>query len=351
MEKRSESWLLPDHTDRARMLDMDRRLAPIRRVAMGVLATGLLIMGPWVGWWPLAPLVVAALLFYTADRVTDHVERPEYWIFGAWVGAQAMIAFSVLLSWGPDTPVMSWFAIPVVTLATRFSLRGVWIGVLITLAMMLAVGFSTHAATIIDNPPMLVMPVVVVITVAILSTALMRSDVEHRGEAVIDPLTAMLNRKALSNRVDELREQANITGAPVGIIVVDIDHFKEVNDTVGHAVGDTVLRDIAYIIRKDLRAYELAYRLGGEEFLILLPGATESDSMLLAERLRERVEGASYAEGLDVTVSCGVSASRQGESFDYEALFCAADAGLYEAKQLGRNRVHGPVDGRVAAEV
>ena len=104
---------------------------------------------------------------------------------------------------------------------------------------------------IIANPPVLVMPIAIVLAVAILSTALMRSDLEHRGKAVIDPLTGMLNRKALESRVDELRQQSEVSGAPIGVIVIDIDHFKEVNDTVGHAAGDAVLRDVAYIIRKD----------------------------------------------------------------------------------------------------
>ena len=82
------------------------------------------------------------------------------------------------------------------------------------------------------------------------------------------------------------------------MIVIDIDHFKRVNDTVGHAVGDTVLKDVAYIIRKDLRAFELAYRLGGEEFLILLPGGDADQSMQLATRLRDAVEATRFSHDL-----------------------------------------------------
>ena len=342
MRGRSESWLLPDHTDRARMLDMDRRLQPIRRVAMAVLAAALLIAGPWVGWWPVAPLLLAALLFYGADRIVDRVERPEYWIFGAWVGSQATIAISVLLVWGPDTPVLSWFAIPVVTLATRFSLRGVVLGVAITIAMMFTIAFAGDASAVIDNPPLLLAPLAVVITVGILSTALMRSDVEHRSEAVIDPLTAMLNRKAMQNRVEELRQQSEVSGAPIALVILDIDHFKQVNDTLGHATGDAVLRDVAYLVRKDLRAFELAYRLGGEEFLVLLPGATLTEALELADRMRASVAEARFAEGSSVTVSCGVSASQQGEAMDFDAVFAEADAALYDAKSAGRNAVHGP---------
>ena len=345
--ERADSWLLPDHTDRARMLDMDRRLQPIRRNAMMVMAAGLVLMGPWIGWWTLAPLAIAALLFTAADRAIDRVDRPEYWIFAAWLGSQLMIAGSVLIAWGPDVPVMAWFAMPVVTLSARFSLRGVVVGVIITLAMMVALAFIAEPSAVIDHPPLLVLPMVVVIAVGILSTALMRSDMQHRGEAVIDPLTAMLNRKALNNRVAELQAQSSVTGAPVGVVITDIDHFKRVNDTVGHATGDAVLRDVAYTIRKDLRAFELAYRLGGEEFLILLPGADLTETMRLAEGVRTRIEEATYPGGLDVTVSCGISASRRGEPFDFDELCSLADQRLYEAKRLGRNRVHGPLDDRV----
>jgi diguanylate cyclase (GGDEF)-like protein len=333
--------LLPDDTDRARLLDMDRRLQPIRKAALGVLAGGLLIMGPWVGWWTLAPLAVAALLFYFADRRMDQVERPEYWIFGAWIGSQTMILISVLLAWAPGVPVLSWFAIPVITLGARFSARGIYLGLAITIAMMAIVG-AVNLDAIIDEPPLFVMPLCLVIAIGILSTALMRSYVEHRTDAVIDPLTATLNRKALVRRVEELRQQSEVLRAPISVVMLDIDHFKRVNDTIGHAGGDAVLRDVAYLIRKEMRAFELAYRLGGEEFLVLLPGATVNQARDLAERLRRAIEGTTFTEGTGVTISLGVSGSRPGEEFDFDALYEEADEALYEAKRGGRNRVGMP---------
>jgi len=341
MNNGPESWLLPDHTDRARLLDMDRRLQPIRRTALGVLAGGLLIMGPWVGWWTLAPLAVAAFLFYFADRQIDKTDVPENWVFGAWVGSQVMIMVSVLLAWAPDVPVLSWFAIPIVTLGARFSARGIYLGIAITVAMMCVVG-AVNFDQIVDQPPLFVMPLCLVAAIGILSTALMRSDVEHRTEAVIDPLTATLNRKALSRRVEELRQQSEVLGAPISVVMLDIDHFKNVNDTIGHAGGDAVLRDVAYLIRKEMRAFELAYRLGGEEFLVLLPGATVNQARNLAERLRRAVEGKTFVEGTELTISLGVSGSRSGETFDFDSLYAEADAALYEAKRNGRNRVAMP---------
>ncbi|HZU59767.1 MAG TPA: GGDEF domain-containing protein, partial [Solirubrobacteraceae bacterium] len=105
----------------------------------------------------------------------------------------------------------------------------------------------------------------------------------------------------------------------------------------GHAVGDAVLRDLAYRIRAELRAYDLAYRLGGEEFLILLPGGSVDNAAEIAERLRCAVESSPIC-GLSLTLSIGVAASAPGP-FDYGAVFKASDEALYMAKAAGRNRV------------
>jgi diguanylate cyclase (GGDEF)-like protein len=166
----------------------------------------------------------------------------------------------------------------------------------------------------------------------------MHSDLEHRNEAVIDPLTSMLNRNALATRADELSQQSALTGEPVGVVIGDLDHFKRINDSRGHTVGDAVLRDVAYVIRKRLRAFDLAYRLGGEEFLILVPGADSRQASELAETLREAV-ASEHVGGEQVTMSFGVSASERGHRFDYEAVFAKADEALYEAKRAGRDRV------------
>jgi len=321
------------------MLDMDRRLQPVRRAALAVLAVALVIMGPWVGWWTFAPLLVAGGLFTVADRMIDRVDHPEYLLFASWAGSQTMIAGSVLLSGGAASPALAWLAIPVVTLGARFSTRGVALGVALTLALLLAVTFGSDASGVIHDPELLVGALALVIAVAILSSALMRSDIEHRSEAVVDPLTGMLNRKALENRVEELRQQALITGAPVGLILLDIDHFKRVNDTVGHAVGDAVLRDVAYIIRKEMRAFELAYRIGGEEFLVLLPGARESQGARLADQVRRTVASSRFASEVSITISCGVASSAANNPLDFDQLFASADGALYGAKRGGRNRV------------
>jgi diguanylate cyclase (GGDEF)-like protein len=321
------------------MLDMDRRLAPVRRASIGVLAAALVICGPWLGWWTLLPLLFAAGAFAVAERRIERSPTPEYLIFAAWIASQMTIAGAVALTGGATNPTMAWFAIPVVTLSARFSMRGVAWGVGITLALMLAVAFGVNAHAVLDDPTLIVAPVALVIAVGMLSTALMRSDVEHRTEAVVDPLTGMLNRKALASRSGELSEQSRVSGEPVGLIVGDLDCFKRINDSLGHSTGDAVLRDVAYVLRKQLRAFDLVYRLGGEEFLVLLPGADLEQSVVRAETLRAAVAGTTMAAGVALTMSFGVSASPPGAEFHYEQVFAGADAALYEAKRAGRDRV------------
>jgi diguanylate cyclase (GGDEF)-like protein len=217
----------------------------------------------------------------------------------------------------------------------------VLLGLAVTVVMMLAVAFGTDAHAVLAKPPLLIMPLGLAIAVAILSTALMRSDVVHRSEAVIDPLTGMLNRNSLKDRTTELAHQSERIGQPVGLIVGDLDHFKEINDSYGHATGDAVLKDVAYLLRKQLRAFDLAYRIGGEEFLVLLPGAGVGQTAAMAEKLRMGLECQTVGGGLQVTMSFGVSASHHDGAFDYQRVCAEADAALYEAKRAGRNRVCG----------
>jgi len=234
---------------------------------------------------------------------------------------------------------MSWLAIPIVTLTARFSGRGVILGVGFALTLLVAVAFGVNAGAVLDNPTVITAPASLIIAVAMLSTALMESDIEHRNEAVIDELTGMLNRKALVVRTGELAQQSQVTGNAVGVIVGDLDRFKSINDMHGHGAGDAVLKDVAYRIRKELRAFDLAYRLGGEEFLVLVPGAEIDQATAIAEQLREAIERETVAAGLEVTMSFGVSASSEGVAFDYGTVFAEADQALYEAKSGGRNRV------------
>ena len=335
----SASWLCRDDFDRERLLDMESRIAPARKRTFAILFLAIVAVAPWLGWWPIFFLIPALTLFSAAERTMPRLKRPELLMFTAWVGSELTIAGAVSLQGGARASAIAWLAIPVITLSSRFSMRGIVAGVVIASVLALAVGFGVHTQAVLDSPDLVIAPITLIICVAVLSMPLMRSEIEHRNDSVIDQLTGMLNRKALESRLHELSQQSAITGEPIGVIIGDLDHFKDVNDTHGHAVGDVVLRDVAYVMRKQLRAFDLAYRLGGEEFLILVPGSDLEQTARLAERVREGVGSEARGGGIGVTMSLGVGASRRDEPFDYPAVFSAADAALYRAKDNGRNRV------------
>lgn len=328
---------------------MDRRLRPVRLRTFAVLAGVLLASGPWVGWWTIAPLLVAAALFRLADARIDGTARPEHWMFAAWAGSEAIIAVSLALTGSSAVSMLAMLSIPIVTLSARFSSRGILIGVAIALGLMIAVALGTNAHAVAQDPPLLIAPMAVVVAVAMLSTALMHSDVEHRSKAVIDQLTGLLNRGALEVRANELEQQSAITGEPVAVIVADLDGFKRVNDSHGHAGGDAVLKEVAYLARKRLRAFDLAYRLGGDELLVLVPGAELDLAETVADGLHATVCAEPLAGGIQVTISCGVSASHRGEPFDFDTVFRSADSALYEAKRRGGDLVLSDVPAATAA--
>lgn len=336
MDRHEGTWLCRDTFDRERLLDMEERLKPVRTASLTVLGAALVACGPWVGWWTLAPLLAVTLAFCIGDRRLDG-DFPEYQLAIAWVFTEAAIAASVAVTGGPDSPAVAWLCIPIVTLPARFSSRGMLWGVLFAAVLMIGATVGVDPGRAAEAPQLVVFPLALLVAVALLSTALMRSDLEHRSEAVIDPLTGMLNRNALHVRIAELTQQAALSGDPIGVVLGDLDRFKRVNDGHGHATGDAVLRDVAYRLRKSLRAFDLVYRLGGEEFLILLPGADAPHAAEVAGRLRESVADEPIA-GLSITMSFGAAASPGGR-FDFDTVLEAADNALYAAKHAGRNRV------------
>jgi diguanylate cyclase (GGDEF)-like protein len=336
------SWLCPEPADRVRAVDMEERLRPFRRASFLVLGIALLLCGHWVGWWELLPLAVAVVGFLIVDRSLATASRPEFTIASAWLLSELAIAGSIALTGGPRSPAVAWLVIPLVTLPARFNSRVVTVGVGVVTLLLLATTFGVDTPYILDHPQSIIAPLALLGAVALLSSALMKSDLEHRSSSVIDPLTGMLNRNALQTRIAELVQQATILREPVALIVGDLDNFKAINDGHGHAAGDVVLKDVAYRMRKALRAYDLAYRLGGEEFLIVLPGADSGQAAEVAEALPSAIADEPIA-GLMVTISFGVSASEPGE-FAYDDIFAEADLALYRSKQDGRNRVRANAD-------
>jgi diguanylate cyclase (GGDEF)-like protein len=326
--------LVENGPERERMLDMDRRLRPVRLRTFLILTVALLFAAPWAGWWTLGPLVLAGIVFRAVEGKVDQAFRPEYWMFGAWAAAEVIIAASILLTGESAISMLALLAVPVVTLSARFSSKGIWVGVALAIALILLVAVAADSHAVVDDPPLVIAPIAVVVAASMLSTALMHSDVEHRDKAVLDPLTGLLNRSSLEARAMELEHQSTMTRAPVGVVLLDLDNFKRVNDSYGHAAGDGVLVDVAYRLRKGLRSYDLIYRIGGDEILILVPGADLEHVQSVGQKARLIVQQVQAGlDGQSVTASCGVSASQAGEPFDFAAVSACADRALYAAKK------------------
>jgi len=169
-------------------------------------------------------------------------------------------------------------------------------------------------------------------------------------ENITDPLMAIHNRRYLERRLDEEVARANRYNLPLSLLMIDVDHFKNINDTFGHGTGDLVLTGLGKMIADACRDSDIAARYGGEEIVIIAPNTKASTAMILAERLRLAVEaaallptGGSHAGApTKVTVSIGVAELGE-ESRDVASLLASADKAVYRAKREGRNRVIGDV--------
>jgi diguanylate cyclase (GGDEF)-like protein len=342
------SWLCPTQHDRERFLDMQERLrlARVVTIVVGGLIAAALAFSTSSGWKVLAAMsVMVATAVLGAWRIEQRA-RPELWIFASTVvNIQVILAIGTVMTGGPKTFLVNTLALPVVMVAARFSNRGLAVGAPCSALLIIATTLGVDPGYVAAHPDSVAVPLALVIGITIYMRPLVDSDVRHRADSTLDQLTGLLNRRGLEQRFAEVAEQAALSGQPVSVVVADIDHFKSINDAHGHATGDVVLRDIANALRDNLRTFELLYRLGGEEFLLLLPGADVDDAEQIAEKLRVAVEDLRPA-GLDVACSLGVATADE-EAVDFAALVGAADAALYDAKRFGRNRV--VVAGRATA--
>lgn len=167
---------------------------------------------------------------------------------------------------------------------------------------------------------------------------LLESEAQIREMMLTDPLTGVANRRHLDDRLAmELARQTRY-GQPLSVILTDIDHFKEINDTYGHAVGDTVLAAFARTLEASIRSTDFVARYGGEEFVLLLPNTEVGEAAALAERMREAVRHIRVpGTGLGITASFGVTLARRGESMS--EVLSRADEAMYLSKSGGRDRV------------
>jgi diguanylate cyclase (GGDEF)-like protein len=337
MRAGNSTWLCPTDQDRARVRENSARVARARKLASGTVAIAVLFAARRYGWWLLLLMAASLIDTQSLDWRMRRSRVPEYHSAFTILTSQAWMSAAAALTGGPTSSALPLIAVPTAFAAARFRASVAWLATASAIGMLLIATLGLHAAATLAHPEEVTAMIALMIGVSAATHALRQAEVHHRVSAVLDPLTGLLNRQGLAPRFDELAEQAWMTGAPVSLLVCDLDHFKEVNDTHGHGMGDAVLRDVAYALRKQLRSFELIYRIGGEEFLVLLPGSTPDVAETIGERLCEAVRSC-HPQGLPITLSVGVS-TLWGADVNFERLFDAADHALYSAKTKGRDRV------------
>jgi diguanylate cyclase (GGDEF)-like protein len=328
-------------TRRERLLDMEERVHRYRLACFGILALALALGGSSsIGWWWVAPLGAGLAGFAIADRFMRTSPRPAIWVAGAWAALPVLLAAAVLVTGEATSPVVVWFALPAVTLGFRFEPRGMVFGTAFVLAMFLASTVLPDPQAAWEHRQPLIAATALIVSTVILSGALVESDRAHRRRSTLDPLTGLFNRNALEQRLSELEGQpcSPEEGLSHAFLLCDLDHFKRVNDQLGHAAGDAVLQEVAYTMRAALRAGDSIYRVGGEEILVILPGADRKYALEIAERLRSEVRERRPV-GVPVSVSIGIAVA-EPDAVDTEDLLARADAALYAAKAGGRNLVY-----------
>ncbi len=160
---------------------------------------------------------------------------------------------------------------------------------------------------------------------------------ELEQTARTDPLTGLLNRRTFDRELDMELERSRRAARPVSLMIGDLDHFKLVNDKEGHQAGDSALRILSDIFAEHARRVDMAARMGGEEFALVLPGTDEAGAYMLAERIRRKVSEHFEGKPVRLTISLGI-ASYPAHGYEVEPLMKAADHALYTAKALGRDR-------------
>ena len=162
-------------------------------------------------------------------------------------------------------------------------------------------------------------------------------------QAMTDPLTGAFNRRSMDGCLATAIERRNRTGEPASLLMIDVDHFKRINDTFGHSGGDEALKRLVALIAGRARKLDVLFRVGGEEFMILLPGTRYAGALAVAENLRLLVAHSTLIDGYTMSISIGVSQLQMGQSVT--SWVEDADVAVYRAKQSGRNRVR--MSGRV----
>ena len=249
------------------------------------------------------------------------------------------LGFSAAATGGADSFLLPLLVVYTLGFFSRLRPAVATVHALVSFALSLVPVLVFDWAGFVESPWLLISCALGLFSMTMFAAQMAAGEIRQRGRATFDQLTGLLNRRGLEERLAELGQQATVIGEDVSLAVIacDLDRFKSINDEYGHQRGDDVLRDVARIIRRALRRFELVYRMGGEEFLVVLPGHDLAAASEAAEAIRVAVEDG-LPGGLKVTMSLGVAAC-SAHGYEVDQLLVDADTALYAAKTAGRNTV------------
>ncbi|MBJ7332633.1 MAG: GGDEF domain-containing protein [Solirubrobacteraceae bacterium] len=339
---RPPSTLHAPELDRLALLETEQRMRIVRRIIEMLVIVGLVAIGAEASDPAATNATVAAvalvLVASAFDRQLPHSTWPGGWLAAQETLGLAGICLVIGTTGGLESPALFLLAPAAALTGARRQ------GGPLAVALLMAFAGATVACSLASGGPsfsdeagLVIAGAAALVAVALLSSHLAHADRGVRADSILDPLTGLLNRGALDARVLELRGQAALDGLPLSVVLSDLDALAQVNAVHGKMTGDAVLTGAAEAMRRSLRSFELLYRLGGDEFLLLLPGATLEEARALAERLRDAVATA-RPDGQEITASFGV-ASGSGSHLQFGALLAEADVALYAAKADGGDQV------------
>ena len=233
---------------------------------------------------------------------------------------------------------VGWLALVSLTAAALWSVR------LLLLTKLIPLDDPSNLALATASLAIAHLLVTVAATFALLAVEVRNMEQELRGQARRDALTGLPNRWAVAERFEQEVARAARQRIPFGLLLLDIDHFKRINDQHGHLAGDAMLRCIAATLAASKRSEDLLARVGGEEFLLLCVGADAASAQALGDRLRTEVQAFGFdfeGQRLSLTISGGFALCPD-DGVDWETLYGTADQRLYLAKHRGRNQIRGP---------